>query len=152
MIGFESQESIASSIDSWTQQQCNEYLGKYPKGLKSEQVKKRLEVLNSHFCGPRELSAPANTHSTSKSSAITQSASPQQKQPTTYSGNTSTTNRQSGNQTGSADSSKFKTYFLKFLTFVIIGAVAVGIGATVPILGIPTALAAYAIYRAIWHS
>lgn len=45
MKGFDTQEVNTSSIEDWTLLQCKEYLDKYPKGLKSEQIRKHMSSL-----------------------------------------------------------------------------------------------------------
>ena len=54
MKGFEHKEDDSSmSVDNWTEQQCKDYLTKYPNGLKAENVRARLESLAK---SPKELS------------------------------------------------------------------------------------------------
>ena len=46
MKGFEYKNNATSDVDSWTLQQCEQYLSNYPNGLKADKVRARKQVLS----------------------------------------------------------------------------------------------------------
>lgn len=46
MKGFEYKNNATFDVDSWTLQQCEQYLSNYPNGLKADKVRARKQVLS----------------------------------------------------------------------------------------------------------
>ena len=46
MKGFETQDKNVDTVETWTLQQCEEYLAKYPNGLKAERIRGRIAALH----------------------------------------------------------------------------------------------------------
>lgn len=61
MKGFETQNIISDSLDNWTIQQCEDYLAKYPKGLKADQARARIKKLQPPVITKKEEPKPSSS-------------------------------------------------------------------------------------------
>ena len=48
MKNFETQVNNSDNVDNWTLQQCEDYLAKYPNGLKADKVRLRKQTLTAN--------------------------------------------------------------------------------------------------------